>query len=70
VGPSPEDETIFAALGVGGFGIQVAPAIGRLVAEWIVDGAPSCIADHELLLPGRSALRAPGDDIAAKDVVR
>jgi sarcosine oxidase subunit beta len=70
VGPFPEDETIFAALGVGGFGIQVAPAIGRLVAEWIVDGTPSCIADHELLLPGRPALRAPGDDIAAKGVVR
>ena len=57
VGPYSEEETVLAALGVGGFGIQVAPAVGRLVAEWIIDGTPRCYSQYEELLPGREALR-------------
>jgi sarcosine oxidase subunit beta len=62
-GPFPEDDTIFAALGVGGFGIQVAPAVGTLVAEWIVDGAPSCVSGYERLLPGRASLQSRDDSV-------
>ena len=38
VGPCPEDATVIAACGVGGYGIQVSPIVGRLAAEWIVFG--------------------------------
>jgi sarcosine oxidase, subunit beta len=63
VGPCPDAEGVIAACGVGGYGIQVAPLMGRLVAEWIANGEPEALAEYELLLPGRPGLSegvAPG----------
>ncbi len=56
VGPCPEDETVIAACGVGGYGIQVAPVIGALVAEWIDSGEPKVLPEFKSLLPGRESL--------------
>jgi sarcosine oxidase subunit beta len=53
VGPCPEDRSVIAACGVGGFGIQVSPLVGRLAAEWIALGEPS-LAEAVELTPGRS----------------
>jgi glycine/D-amino acid oxidase-like deaminating enzyme len=53
VGPCPEDASVIAACGVGGYGIQVSPIVGRLAAEWIVFGEPRGLtgADARELLP-------------------
>lgn len=56
VGPSQSDETVIAAAGAGGSGIQLSPIIGRLAAEWIVDGRPSAVPDAEALSPSRRSL--------------
>jgi glycine/D-amino acid oxidase-like deaminating enzyme len=53
VGPHAHDETIVAVAGAGGSGLQSSPALGRLAAEWIVDGRPSAVAGAEALLPSR-----------------
>lgn len=57
VGPCPEDPSVIAACGVGGYGIQVSPIVGRLAAEWIVFGQPRSLAGAQELLPGRASLR-------------
>jgi sarcosine oxidase subunit beta len=51
IGPAPGVEGFFLAVGFGGHGFQHAPATGRLVAEWLVDGAPSL--DLSLFDPAR-----------------
>jgi sarcosine oxidase subunit beta len=56
VGPCPEDERIVAACGVGGYGIQVSPLVGRLAAEWIAFGEARGLAEAGELLPGRVSL--------------
>jgi sarcosine oxidase subunit beta len=56
VGPCPGDATVIAACGVGGYGIQVSPIVGRLVAEWIVFGQARSLAEAGELLPGRASL--------------
>jgi sarcosine oxidase, subunit beta len=58
VGPCPEDPSVIAACGVGGYGIQVSPIVGRLAAEWIVFGEARGLAGAEAreLLPGRASL--------------
>jgi sarcosine oxidase subunit beta len=53
IGPAPEREGLFLAVGFGGHGFQHAPTTGRLVAEWIVDGHPSM--DLSLFHPARFA---------------
>jgi sarcosine oxidase, subunit beta len=65
IGPAPGVEGFFLAVGFGGHGFQHAPATGRLVAEWLLDGVPSM--DLSLFAPGRfTAGRAvphdPGPD--------
>lgn len=52
IGPAVEDETVIHACGLGGIGVNTSPAVGQLVADWIVRGAPS-IAGTEALTPAR-----------------
>ena len=62
VGWAPGVEGFFLAVGFGGHGFQHSPATGRLVAEWLVDGAPSM--DLALFDPARFAgcgAAAPAD---------
>lgn len=56
VGPSPTHDSVIAAAGAGGSGIQLSPIIGRLAAEWIIDGGPSAISDAEPLAPSRPSV--------------
>lgn len=56
VGPSREDPRVLLAGGAGGSGIQLSPALGRLVAEWAVEGSASAIDGAELLRPDRLSL--------------
>ncbi|HSZ69119.1 MAG TPA: FAD-binding oxidoreductase [Solirubrobacteraceae bacterium] len=56
VGPCPENASVIAACGVGGYGIQVSPIVGRLAAEWIAFGEARSFAEAGELLPGRSSL--------------
>lgn len=51
IGPAPGLDGFFLAVGFGGHGFQHSPAVGRLVAEWVVDGRPSM--DLSLFDPGR-----------------
>jgi sarcosine oxidase subunit beta len=61
IGPAPGVEGFFLAVGFCGHGFQHAPATGRLVAEWLLDGAPSM--DLSLFAPGRfTAGRAAAHD--------
>ncbi|MBN2438627.1 MAG: GcvT family protein [Deltaproteobacteria bacterium] len=41
LGPAPELENCFVAVGFNAFGIAAGGGAGRMVAEWIVDGEPS-----------------------------
>jgi sarcosine oxidase subunit beta len=65
VGPAPGVEGFFLAVGFGGHGFQHAPATGRLVAEWLLDGAPSMdlsLFDPGRFTPGRVLAHEPGPD--------
>lgn len=54
VGPAVEDPSVFYACGTGGVGVNTSPAIGMLVADWVVDGKPS-IPEASTLAPARFA---------------
>ncbi len=41
LGPAPELENVFVAVGFNAFGIAAGGGAGRMVAEWIVEGEPS-----------------------------
>ena len=41
LGPAPELENCFVAVGFNAFGIAAGGGAGRMVAEWIIDGEPS-----------------------------
>ncbi len=41
LGPAPEIENCFVAVGFNAFGIAAAGGAGRMLAEWIVEGEPS-----------------------------
>jgi glycine/D-amino acid oxidase-like deaminating enzyme len=56
VGPYGERPSVVAALGAGGSGLQSAPGIGRIVAEWIVHGESRTISAGDRLLPDRPSL--------------
>ena len=56
VGPYPDRPSVIAALGAGGSGLQSAPGIGRIVAEWIVHGESRTISAGDRLLPYRPSL--------------
>ncbi|MGD9279833.1 MAG: FAD-dependent oxidoreductase [Desulfobacterales bacterium] len=41
MGPAPELENVFVAVGFNAFGIAAGGGAGRMVAEWIIEGEPS-----------------------------
>jgi sarcosine oxidase, subunit beta len=51
VGPYRDRPRVIAALGGGGSGFQSAPALGRLAADWILNGEPHSIPGATALLP-------------------
>jgi sarcosine oxidase subunit beta len=57
VGPFDGESHLVAAAGAGGYGIQLSPIIGALVADWITKGAPSTLPEATALRP--DATRAP-----------
>jgi len=40
IGPCAGADSVFAACGVNGVGVYMSPVVGRLAAEWILDGSP------------------------------
>ena len=56
VGPARGSDTVISAGGAGGAGIQQAPVLGELVADWILHGEPRAVADGLRLSPRRDAL--------------
>jgi sarcosine oxidase subunit beta len=58
VGPYASDPRVVAAAGVGGVGITVSGAVGRLAADWAVRGQTAAFSFADELLPGRPSLRA------------
>jgi sarcosine oxidase subunit beta len=56
LGPPAGIEGLMLANGFSGHGLMHAPAVGQLIAEWVVDGQPSI--DLHDLRPGRFAERA------------
>jgi len=52
VGPiDPTEPTLVTAAGAGGYGIQLAPAIGIITRDWVLHGAPTSIPGAEALSP-------------------
>lgn len=52
VGPvDPSEPRFITAAGAGGYGIQLSPVIGLLVADWILKGFPSVVPQSETLAP-------------------
>lgn len=52
VGPvDPAEPALVTAAGAGGYGIQLAPVIGMLAADWALHGAPVSMPDAATLAP-------------------
>jgi sarcosine oxidase subunit beta len=65
IGPAPDLEGMFLAVGFGGHGFQHSPATGRYVAEWMLDGRPSIdlsLFDPTRFAAGRVAVHDKGPD--------
>jgi sarcosine oxidase subunit beta len=65
IGPAPGVEGFFLAVGFCGHGFQHSPATGRLVAEWLLDGAPSMdlsLFDPRRFTTGRAVAHDAGPD--------
>lgn len=63
VGPiDPAEPTLITAAGAGGYGIQLAPVIGQVAADWAVHGSPVSVSGAEALLPtaDRNIAALPG----------
>ncbi|HET7879702.1 MAG TPA: FAD-binding oxidoreductase [Acetobacteraceae bacterium] len=56
VGPFDGEPQLIAAAGAGGYGIQLSPIIGALVADWLTDGAPTTLPETATLRPDASRL--------------
>uniref|UniRef100_A0A7C2WEB4 FAD-binding oxidoreductase n=1 Tax=Thermorudis sp. TaxID=1969470 RepID=A0A7C2WEB4_9BACT len=66
VGPVPGVRGLWALTGCNGSGFSFSPALGRLLAEWIVHGEPSL--DIRALSPGRFSRQLSEDDLVAAAV--
>ena len=54
VGPvDPDEPSLVTAAGAGGYGIQLAPVIGQIAADWVVHGAPVSAPETAELSPAR-----------------
>jgi sarcosine oxidase subunit beta len=62
VGPYAARPTVIAALGAGGAGLQSAPGIGRIVAEYVVHGETRTIPAAVGLSPDRPSLAGYRND--------
>lgn len=51
VGPAAGCRSVIVAGGAGGSGIQISPAVGELVADWVLDGEPRAVAGARGLAP-------------------
>ncbi|MEI9406565.1 FAD-dependent oxidoreductase [Mesorhizobium argentiipisi] len=52
VGPIDASEpTLITAAGAGGYGIQLAPVIGQIAADWVLHGAPVSVHGSQSLAP-------------------
>lgn len=52
VGPiDPGEAGLITAAGAGGYGIQLAPVIGQVAADWVLHGAPVSAPETEALVP-------------------
>ena len=67
VGPNPSRAGVIDAGGLGGVGIMLSPAIGRIVAEWIVFGEPRAVEGADVLLGDRFADRGRADASRRQD---
>ena len=47
----PSEPTLVTAAGAGGYGIQLAPVIGQVAADWVLRGAPTSVPGAEALSP-------------------
>jgi sarcosine oxidase subunit beta len=56
VGPHPGLERLVAVGGLNGTGLTVSAGVGRMAAEWILDGEVRSFTFGEALLPGRPSL--------------
>ncbi len=56
VGPHPGHESVVTVAGAGGSGLQSSPALGRIAADWILDGTPTAIPASAVLRPTLSRL--------------
>lgn len=55
VGPiDPDEPALITAAGAGGYGIQLAPVIGQIAADWALHGAPVSTPGLESLAPSAS----------------
>ena len=59
VGPAPGVRGLWMATGCNGGGFSFSPALGQLLAEWIIDGEPSL--DTSDFHPGRFADHLPSE---------
>jgi sarcosine oxidase subunit beta len=71
VGPvNPSEPMLVTAGGAGGYGIQLAPTIGQLAADWVLQGAPTSMPEARILAPTKERNAAPhgagGAVVAAK----
>ena len=63
VGPHDGRASVVTVAGAGGSGLQSSPALGRIAADWILDGQPMAIPEAAALRPrpaiesGRLTLR-------------
>ncbi|MGN6305036.1 MAG: NAD(P)/FAD-dependent oxidoreductase [Mesorhizobium sp.] len=52
VGPlDPSEPSLITAAGAGGYGIQLSPVIGLIVADWVLKGTPASVMGAEKLAP-------------------
>ncbi|MGE3872189.1 MAG: NAD(P)/FAD-dependent oxidoreductase [Parvibaculaceae bacterium] len=52
VGPvDPDEPALVTAAGAGGYGIQLAPVIGQMAADWALHGAPVSMPEMAALVP-------------------
>jgi sarcosine oxidase, subunit beta len=47
----PAEPSLVTAAGAGGYGIQLAPVIGQIAADWALHGAPISVPGTEILSP-------------------
>jgi sarcosine oxidase subunit beta len=54
---------LITASGAGGYGIQLAPVIGQIAADWVLHGAPVSTPGLETLAPSaaRNVTLKPGN---------